>query len=618
MAVRLSARAGRHHRHLLAALREIQAGEVALMRPFRDLPIARKTLTLGLVPAIFSLIVAIFASLVVTFVTARRNAHIDVEAQATIVADNLGAGLAFDDKRLVDEIIGALEVRPTIDMVCVYDKAGRMFSHFQRPGFACPPTRPTATPAAVPVGIKEAMAGNDPVGTVYIRGNYSVLLNWIRRQSFVGFLALLCGVLVAVLLTGHLQRYFSTPIVELASTLDRVATSGDYSTRAQARTGDEVGGLVKSFNAMLEVIQKKDIERNELLQKSQESNRIKDEFLATVSHELRTPLNAMLGWLQIIRTTKMDPDMVERAMSSIERNAQSQARVVEDLIELSRVVTGKLQLRTQPLDLRSVVEASLDVVRTAAGAKGVILKSNLVGFPVTVSGDRDRLQQVVWNLLSNAVKFTESGGTVEVELTADQRDCSVVISDSGIGIAPEFLPHVFERFRQADQSSTREHGGLGLGLAIAKEIAELHGGVLKAWSAGRGRGSRFTLTLPRVTSADASVSHFEPVERPNLTGKRILVVDDDAESREIALKALASTGATISEAASGREALDQWEKQLFDVLICDLAMPGMDGYELLRRIRRLPANKGHSLAIALTALASDTDRRAVLDAGFDD
>ena len=204
----------------------------------------------------------------------------------------------------------------------------------------------------------------------------------------------------------------STPIVELASTLDQVATSGDYSTRAHASTGDEVGRLVESFNTMLEVIQKKDIERDVLLQKSQESNRIKDEFLATVSHELRTPLNAMLGWLQIIRTTNMDSATLEKAMASIERNAQSQARVVEDLLELSRVVTGKLHLKTKPVDVRSIVEASLDVVRTAAQAKGVSLRANLVGSAMMVSGDRDRLQQVVWNLLSNAVKFTDLGGAV--------------------------------------------------------------------------------------------------------------------------------------------------------------------------------------------------------------
>jgi signal transduction histidine kinase len=589
------------------------------MRPFRDLPIARKTLMLGLVPAIFALLVVILASLLSTYMTARRNALQDVETQAAVVADNTGAGLAFGDRQVVDEIIGALDVRPNIDMVCVYDRAGGIFSRFQRTGFTCPPSWPAETPMTVPVAVKEAMAGNGRVGTVYIRGNYVNLFNWMRQQSVVGFLALVCGVLVAVGLTHYVQRFLSTPIAELASTLDRVAASGDYSTRAQARTGDEVGQLVDSFNTMLGVIQKKDGERNELLLKSQESNRLKDEFLATVSHELRTPLNAMLGWLQIIRTTEMDRATVERAMASIERNAQSQARVVEDLIELSRVVTGKLHLRTQPMDLRPVVEAALDVVRTAAAAKGVKLESKLPSSPAIVSGDRDRLQQVVWNLLSNAVKFTQSGGTVSVELTTDDKYSSVAVADNGVGISPEFLPYIFERFRQADQSTTREHGGLGLGLAIAKEISELHGGVLKATSSGRGTGTRFILQLPRLHSVDAAVAFSDAVERPNLAGKRILVVDDDADSREITAKALAGTGAAVTQAASGLEALDRWRAEAFDVLICDLAMPGMDGFEVLRTIRRAPAVDGHnSRAIALTALASESDRQAVLDAGFDD
>jgi signal transduction histidine kinase/CheY-like chemotaxis protein len=589
------------------------------MRPFRDLPIARKTLMLGLLPAIFALLVVILASLLSTYMTARRNALTDVESQAMVVADNTGAGLAFGDRQVVDEIIGALDVRPNIDMVCVYDQAGGLFSHFQRAGFTCPSVWPAPTPVTVPVAVQEATAGNQRVGTVYIRGNYLNLFNWMRQQSVVGFLALVCGVLVAVGLTNYVQRYLSTPIAELASTLDRVATSGDYSTRAQPRTGDEVGRLVNSFNTMLGVIQKKDGERNELLLKSQESNRLKDEFLATVSHELRTPLNAMLGWLQIIRTTDMDRATVERAMASIERNAQSQARVVEDLIELSRVVTGKLHLRTQPMDLRAVAESALDVVRTAASAKHVTLESKLPSTAVVVSGDRDRLQQVVWNLLSNAVKFTESGGTVSVELTQDDRHCSIVVHDSGIGITPEFLPHIFERFRQADQSTTREHGGLGLGLAIAKEISELHGGVLKASSGGRGTGSRFTLTLPRLQSADAAGALPEHLDRPNLAGKRVLVVDDDEDSREITSKALAGTGAAVTQASSGIEALNHWRAERFDVLICDLAMPGMDGFEVLRAIRSIPQLNGHqSRAIALTALASDSDRQAVLDAGFDD
>jgi signal transduction histidine kinase len=589
------------------------------MRPFKDLPIARKTLTLGLVPAILALVVAILASLLSTYMAARRNQHADVESQATVVADNTGAGLAFGDKSVVDEIVQALRVRPNIDSVCVYDKTGALFSRFERDNFRCPPAWPAATPLTVPVAVTQAMAGNDPVGTVYIRGNYATLFNWMRQQSVVGFLALICGVLVATGLTHYVQRYLSTPIVELASTLDRVAVSADYSTRAQVRTGDEVGRLVHSFNTMLGVIQRKDVERNELLLKSQESNRIQDEFLATVSHELRTPLNAMLGWLQIIRTTDMDPETVQRALASIERNAQSQARVVEDLIELSRVVTGKLQLRSKPVDLRAVVDAALDVVRTAAAAKGVTIQSNLPPSPAIISGDRDRLQQVIWNLLSNAVKFTECGGTVTVGLAGDDRNCSIVIEDTGIGISAEFLPYIFDRFRQADQSTTREHGGLGLGLAIAKEITELHGGVLKATSGGRGHGSRFILTLPRVSMTDAAAVSSDSPERPSLSGKRILVVDDDSDSRDIAAKALAVTGASVIKAASGFEAVDYWHREPFDILICDLAMPGMDGYEVLRSIRGTPSANGHrSVAIALTALASDSERRAVLAAGFDD
>jgi CheY-like chemotaxis protein/nitrogen-specific signal transduction histidine kinase len=365
------------------------------------------------------------------------------------------------------------------------------------------------------------------------------------------------------------------------------------------------------------VIQKKDTERNELLKKSEESNRIKDEFLATVSHELRTPLNAMLGWLQIIRSTNVDRDVFERAMASIERNARSQTRLVEDLIELSRVVTGKLQLKSKPVDLRTAVEGAIDVVRTAAAAKEVTIRTALPASPVLVSGDRDRLQQIAWNLLSNAVKFTESGGTVDINLNADERHVSLTIADTGIGIAPDFLPFVFDRFRQADQSTTREHGGLGLGLAIAKEIAELHGGTLKVASEGRARGSSFTLTLPRLQGLTPRMDSTALSARPDLRGKRILVVDDDPESLEIAAKALQSAGAATALARSGPEALAKWGDEDFDVLICDLAMPGMDGYEVLRRIRRLP-NATRRRAIALTALASDSDRDKVIAAGFDD
>ena len=364
-------------------------------------------------PAIFALLVVILASLLSTYMTARRNQRADVESQATVVADNTGAGLAFGDRQVVDEIIGALDVRPNIDMVCVYDKAERIFSRFQRAGFDCPPSWPAETPATVPVAVTDAMAGNKRVGTVYIRGNYTNLFNWMRQQSVVGFLALVCGILVAVGLTHYVQRYLSTPIVELASTLDRVAASGDYSTRAEARTGDEVGRLVNSFNTMLGVIQKKDSERNELLAEIAGEQSLKDEFLATVSHELRTPLNAMLGWLQIIRTTNMDRDD-RRA-----RHGQHRAQ---------RAVAGARRRRSHRAVARGDGQASAPHTadRSARGGRSgarrrphrrpqrkvSTLESKLPPTPAIVSGDRDRLQQVVWNLLSNAVKFTESGGTV--------------------------------------------------------------------------------------------------------------------------------------------------------------------------------------------------------------
>jgi len=585
------------------------------MRPFRDQSIARKTLTLGLVPTVVALVVAIIASLLSTYVTARRNQRADVESQAHVVADNVSAGLAFADKEVVDDVVEAFEVRPNIDLVCVYDADGMLFSTFHRPGQACPGTWPAATPAAAPVAIKTATASNKAVGTVYIRGNYSNLLSWMRTQSAVAAFALVCGIFAAIVITRFLQRYLAAPIVDLATTLDRVSAGGDYSTRAERRTGDEVGRLVDSFNTMLGVIEKKDVERNELLQKSEESNRIKDEFLATVSHELRTPLNAMLGWLQIIRSTDVDRDVFERALGSIERNARSQARLVEDLIELSRVVTGKLQLKTKPVDLRTAIEAALDVVRTAAAAKGVAIRTTLPTSAVMVSGDRDRLQQIAWNLLSNSVKFTESGGAVDVNVSAAERYVSVVITDTGIGISPDFLPFVFDRFRQADQSTTREHGGLGLGLAIAKHLVELHGGSIQANSEGPGMGTVVSIRLPVAAGLKSANDPESPQVAATfeLQNRTLLIVDDQADSREMIAALLEQRGATILQCESAAAALDLLSTEHLDLLIADIAMPGIDGYELMRRARSAGC---HVPAIAVTAFARSDDRRRALESGY--
>jgi signal transduction histidine kinase len=299
--------------------------------------------------------------------------------------------------------------------------------------------------------------------------------------------ALFVSAVIAALLAVRMQRSISGPITALAVTANRVAETREFSIRATKTTQDEVGQLVRAFNDMLGEIERQ--------------NRIKDEFLATLSHELRTPLNATLGWLQILQKTNPSPDKVERGLASMERNARAQQRVVEDLLDVSRIVTGRLQMKSEVLDLRSVVTAAVEVVAEAAQNKGLTLQSIVPTEPCLVTGDAARLQQAMWNLLSNSVKFTPPGGSIDVRLTTSGTSYVFTVRDTGIGMSREFLPRAFDRFQQADGSSTREHGGLGLGLAIVKEISELHGATVTAQSDGLGTGSTFTIRIPQLVGA---------------------------------------------------------------------------------------------------------------------
>jgi signal transduction histidine kinase/ActR/RegA family two-component response regulator len=361
---------------------------------------------------------------------------------------------------------------------------------------------------------------------------------------------------------------------------------------------------------------------------AEEANRAKDEFLATVSHELRTPLNAILGWLQILRTTGGDEERLKRALESLERNARSQARVIEDLLDVSRMVTGKLQVKLDVVDLSEVLGAAVDAVKPTATAKSLQLTLDVPPTPCLASADRERLQQVAWNLLSNAVRFTPRGGRIDVTLSASNRDYVLSVRDTGIGITQEFLPFVFDHFRQADGSMTRQHGGLGLGLAIVKEVTELHNGSATASSDGLGRGAAFTVRLPQLVSVwqpdvqpDALVANTAspsgvplPLRWP---GVRILAVDDDSDSLELVRAALALSGAEVRTATSASEAIRAWELDPSDALLCDLAMPDMDGFQVLTRIRRLDAQSGRvTAAIAVTAYTSDDHRARCLSAGF--
>ncbi len=391
------------------------------------------------------------------------------------------------------------------------------------------------------------------------------------------------------------------------------------------------------------------IDNARLYGEAQAANRLRDEFLATVSHELRTPLNAILGWAQLLRDGKLDADGSCHAFEIIERNAKIQASLIEDILDVSRIITGKLRLDAEAVELVPLTEAAIDVVRPAAQAREIQLAVSLDPRAGSIRGDVNRLQQVVWNLLSNAIKFTPEGGRVMIRLERVDNNARIVVSDTGIGIKPEFLPHVFDRFRQADSAFTRKHGGLGLGLAIVRHLVEMHGGTVRAESDGEGRGATFIVSLPlgqprisesglliagpwnearidtarlseqRTTSDSSGVA---PSDLALLEGARVLVVDDESDARELIGTVLTKHGARVIAVATASEALgtllecglDAWP----DVIVSDIGMPNIDGLEFIRKVRAMESDRSRRThAIALTAYVGDDDRERALAAGYD-
>jgi PAS domain S-box-containing protein len=360
---------------------------------------------------------------------------------------------------------------------------------------------------------------------------------------------------------------------------------------------------------------------------AQRTARIKDEFLATLSHELRTPLNAILGWTQLLRSRAApEPADFSRAMEIIERNARAQVRLIDDLLDLSRIMSGRFRLDVRQISLLDIVRGALDSVEPSAQAKGVRLESVLDPQSVVVAGDPARLQQVFWNLLSNAVKFTPKGGKVQVLLQRVDSHIEFSVSDTGIGIPSSYLPHVFERFSQKDSSTHREYGGLGLGLAIAKQLVDLHGGSIRAKSMGEGRGATFVVTLPLIILGKEEHSAgrvhptaaelFEAVPVPRLDGVRALIVDDEADALELIQRVLQNQGALVTTARSAAEALRVLESSTPDILVSDIGMPGTDGYQFMRLVRAAEPKGRRTPALALTAFARPDDRKHAILAGY--
>lgn len=433
-------------------------------------------------------------------------------------------------------------------------------------------------------------------------------------------------ILPTVMQQGHWQGEFQ---FRHFATEEKIPVFYNLFAVKDAKTGAAIAlaTVTRDFRAQ----QRIETERAALLVREQEArkqaeaaSRMKDEFLAVVSHELRSPLNGILGWSRLLRTRKLDPDKTEQALASIERNAQAQTQLIEDLLDISRIIRGKVRLTLRPLSLVPVIQAALDTVRPTASTKSIQIEMQFNAPAGLVLGDADRLQQVVWNLLSNAVKFTPDHGQVTVRLAQVESRVHLQVTDTGQGIEPDFLPHVFDRFRQADATTTRTQGGLGLGLAIVRNLVELHGGEVSAESAGSGQGATFSVDLPLLLEAtDApseTASHLSssvPIAADALAGLRVLVVDDEADTRDFMVTALEQFGVVVMAAASVSEALEHFHQNRPDVLLSDIGMPEADGYALIRQIRSLPPEAGGQVpAAALTAYVRGDDRQQALAAGF--
>jgi PAS domain S-box-containing protein len=464
-------------------------------------------------------------------------------------------------------------------------------------------------PASASVAIADAVRDNEPV----IIEDFA---EWTGRYPALGPLSSVTGSRALV----------AFPLTVKGRTIGALGLSFSEIQKFNDEDHAFMRALAQQCAQALERAQLYETERR-LRTEAEEANRIKDEFLATVSHELRTPLTAIVGWSSMLRMSKFDPETTAHALETIERNAKAQTEIIEDLLDISRIITGKLRLDVAQVQLDSIISTALDAIRPTAETKGIKINTKIEPGAGIVWGDPARLQQVMWNLLTNAIKFNLKGGSIDVRLERVESHVQIIVNDTGQGISPDFLPFVFERFRQADGTITRAHGGLGLGLSIVRHLVELHGGTIHAESAGEGRGATFTVALPlrAVQEAERKREHlFQAVDEtaqikcsPALENMRVLIVDDEADARTLLTTVVEKCGAKVRSVASAHEALEALDNFKPNVILSDIGIPGEDGYALIRKVRALGTEQGGKIpAVALTAYAREEDRVRALLAGY--
>jgi signal transduction histidine kinase len=603
-----------------------------MMGWFARLPIHRKLIAMAVTVSGAALVAAISSGVAFDVARFRTGTSDATKGLAQIFADNVAAAIVFGDPDAARKTLEGIKLRPYFTRACAYAADGTVFADVHLPRVdACPSIPVEVHDWHVTASVVPVVQKGRTVGSVYVERSLADLKDRIMVTAGAGLFTLLLAAALAFELARQLQLLISKPIVQLSAAAREIGRDERFLMPDIEAPPDETGALVTAFQDMVKRLtssnealraeveerRRMQAEREQLLAREREASRLKDEFLAAVSHELRTPLNAISGWTQVLAASKPNEQTLAKAVASLLRNVEAQKRVIEDLLDVSRIIAGKLQMVTTAVDLRTVVESAAEVIGPAARGKGVRLQVTLPNVACYAQIDFDRIRQVLWNVLSNAVKFTPAGGLIDVTVAERDGSYSVAVADTGIGISPAFLPFVFDRFRQADGSTTREYSGLGLGLAIVKELTEMHGGTVSAASAGAGQGATFTIALPRLAD-----SYGLPLEAPlpispRLDGIQVLAIDDNVDALEVLTSALSNAGAVVRIALSGLEGLGRFQESVPDVVLCDLAMPGVDGFEVLRQIKGLNAVTGRSTPVlAVTAYASAEYRERCLAAGF--
>jgi signal transduction histidine kinase/ActR/RegA family two-component response regulator len=612
------------------------------MTPFSELSIRQRLRLTTLVASGVALLLSSAAFMIYDWTSFQNGVIRRLRSQAEIVGFNSATAIVFADPDSGRKTLSALQAEPQILAAALYARDGSLFAKYERPGVGSASLLPQALHPDSPglrfgsgrLGVfRPIVFEGERVGSLYIVSDLSERIFRLERYVAIAGVVSVAALFVAALVGSRAQRSLTERILSLSNVSRAVSERSDLTARAAPEGADELGRLVATFNGMLATIQGREEQLRKAYERAEEAGRLKDQFLATLSHELRTPLNAIVGWSHMLRSGGLDADTSRKALDTISRNAMTQTQLIADILDMQRITSGKLRLNLSAVDPAPVIEAALDTVRPAAAAKEIDLQTVIDPGTGPILADSDRLQQIVWNLLSNAVKFGGKGGHVRVGLIKVNSHIEIAVEDNGPGLDPAFIPFAFDRFRQADASSTRRHGGLGLGLAIVRDLTELHGGSVTAGNRTTGTGAIFTVKLPRMSVASANVtpSGTSMIERrnptrdeqiwleaaPRLHGIRVLVVDDQLDARELIASILGACGADVMVESSAADGLARLQVDRPDVLLSDIEMPGEDGYALIAQVRALPANRGGATpAAALTAYASTADRMRALTAGF--